>query len=155
MIYGLGLPKTGTTTLIEALKILGYKDSEIVVGDYVYFLDHSKFDGKMILTMRESPEKWFRSVEKWSRKERVESSNSKIMNQRKRMYGFAMPQNRKDHFIERYNTHNENMRKYNPLVVCWESGDNWQTLCTFLDKPIPKVPFPHLNKQDYDNCTEE
>ena len=77
------------------------------------------------------------------------------MDKRKRMYGFEMPQNRKDHFIEKYNKHNENMKQYNPLVVCWESGDGWYPLCTFLDKPIPKVPFPHLNKQNYDNSIKE
>jgi len=155
MVYGLGLPKTGTTTLIEALKILGYKDSEIVVGDYVYFLDHDKFDGKMILTVRESPEKWFDSVEAWSRIPRSEYSKNSRMNQRKKMYGYAMPQQHKDHFIGRYNKHNAKMRKYKPLVVCWEKGDGWYPLCAFLNKPIPKVPFPHLNKQNYDNSIEK
>jgi hypothetical protein len=32
------------------------------------------------------------------------------------------------------------------LVICWENKDGWNKLCDFLNKSVPKVPFPHLNK---------
>jgi hypothetical protein len=27
----------------------------------------------------------------------------------------------------------------------WDIKDGWGPLCSFLDKPIPSVPFPHAN----------
>jgi len=30
------------------------------------------------------------------------------------------------------------------LVVCWENGDGWDKLCSFLNKRKPDEPFPHL-----------
>jgi len=36
--------------------------------------------------------------------------------------------------------------KTNFLVVNWEKGDGWKELCEFLEKPIPNIPFLHLNK---------
>ena len=143
-VYGLGLPKTGTTTLIKALEILGFTKEDIVVGDYVYFLDRSKFKGKFILTVRESPSIWFNSVNKWAK--RPDKQSKKLKNQRLRMYGKRMPE--KDLFIDKYLFHNREMViKFDPLVVCWERHDGWLELCDYLELPIPNVPFPHLNKQ--------
>ena len=35
----------------------------------------------------------------------------------------------------------------NLLVMDLERGDGWPQLCTFLRLDIPKLPFPHANKQ--------
>jgi hypothetical protein len=32
------------------------------------------------------------------------------------------------------------------LEVCWEAGDGWKELASFLGQPVPALPFPHLNK---------
>jgi hypothetical protein len=37
----------------------------------------------------------------------------------------------------------------NFLIICFEKGHGWKELCRFLDKPIPSVPFPHVNKGRY------
>jgi hypothetical protein len=37
-------------------------------------------------------------------------------------------------------------RKEDYLVIDICSGEGWKKLCGFLDKPIPEVPFPYLNK---------
>ena len=29
----------------------------------------------------------------------------------------------------------------------WQVGDGWESLCAFLDKPVPKMDFPHANAQ--------
>ena len=29
----------------------------------------------------------------------------------------------------------------------WDVGDGWETLCKFLEQPVPSVPFPTLNKE--------
>ncbi len=55
---------------------------------------------------------------------------------------------------EIYETHSQKVRAYfrnrpdDLLIVCWESGDGWEKLCSFLHKPIPHAPFPHANRAD-------
>ncbi|KAH9905935.1 hypothetical protein F4778DRAFT_779325 [Xylariomycetidae sp. FL2044] len=38
-------------------------------------------------------------------------------------------------------------RKRNREVLLWQPSDGWDTLCKFLDRPVPpaSVPFPHAN----------
>jgi len=136
MIYGIGLPKTGTTTLKKALEILG---AEAEVGDYVHFLP--KWDGKLILTTRNSTNTWYDSVLRWDRKHKMSTA---ILAQRGIMYGSETPEG---YWKNIYYHHNRVCSKLpNCLVVCWENGDGWKELCEFLNVPIPDVPFPHLNK---------
>ena len=136
MIYGIGLPKTGTTTLKKALEILGV---EAEVGDYVHFLP--KWEGKLILTTRENCFKWYHSVRRWDDKNKMGAG---ILTQRRIMYGTPYPNK---NWVNVYRHHERTCSKLpNCLVVCWENGDGWKELCEFLDVPIPDVPFPHLNK---------
>lgn len=136
MIYGIGLPKTGTTTLKKALEILGV---EAEVGDYVHFLP--KWEGKLILTTREDSWIWFESVLGW---DHTRMMGAGIRSQRLKMYGSSEP---KEYWKDIYRHHiNVCSKLPNCLVVCWENGDGWKELCEFLDVPIPDVPFPHLNK---------
>ena len=30
----------------------------------------------------------------------------------------------------------------------WSAADGWGPLCEFLDKDVPKEPFPHVNTKD-------
>jgi hypothetical protein len=52
-----------------------------------------------------------------------------------------------------YETHrNRVLRSFsnNPerlLEVCWDLAPSWETLCRFLGKPVPMIPFPHENKR--------
>jgi len=136
MIYGIGLPKTGTTTLKKALEILGV---EAEVGDYVHFLP--KWDGKLILTTRFNTYTWINSVMGWDRSHEFSEG---IITQRLKMYGSSRPE---QYWMYIYNHHLRTCSKLpNCLVVCWENGDGWKELCEFLNVPIPDVPFPHLNK---------
>ena len=167
-IIGIGLPKSGTTSLKTALHKLGFQpggalkyddpDAEVFVGDYNLLpieryrvLDMKYPDAKFILTLRESPEVWYNSVYNWA--ERFKD-NAGLKKQRKSMYGYEMPV--RDPLIEQYITHAESVYQYfeyryhakikdKLLIVCWEYGDGWEELCGFLNKPIPDVPFPHKN----------
>jgi hypothetical protein len=144
MIYCVGLPKTGTTSLKEALKILGFKEGiDFHVGDYVYWMDKS--DGtKFILTYRLSDD-WYRSVKRWSIKKIFDPW---IILQRKRMYGYYFPHFHKRHFIHFFVEHTMKMRfLYAPLEMNLNIH-GWHELCRYLDKPVPDVKFPHLNKHD-------
>ena len=48
-------------------------------------------------------------------------------------------------------------------ILLFQLGDGWEPLCKFLNKPVPDVPFPHMNRmgsviaeladnQDYKEC---
>jgi len=56
-------------------------------------------------------------------------------------------------FIERYERHNENVRRYfrdkprQLLEICWEQEPrSWQRLCEFVGAAVPAAPFPHANR---------
>jgi len=109
------------------------------VGDYVHFIPKWEAD-KFILTVRKDKIVWYDSVMRWDGKNKMGVG---IVHQRIKMYGSAMPQS---YWMEIYKFHSLTCSKLpNCLVVCWEAGDGWKELCEFLGKPIPNVPFPHLN----------
>ena len=153
MIYGIGLPRTGTTTLAEALRILGYfghsqceltgkleideeyvtssnlRKFEVVNSAYQkfkpdgYFTTHSR--DRYILTTRHDIE-WGRSLYKHGANIFDIPSPS--------VYG---------ELVERV------IPKHQLLVVDWsECKDyqcNWKKLCDFLVETIPSEKFPCKN----------
>ncbi|MBV9800565.1 MAG: hypothetical protein JO039_21125 [Solirubrobacterales bacterium] len=46
--------------------------------------------------------------------------------------------------MERYNEEVQLTVPPERLLV-WSVGDGWESLCQFLDVPVPSMPFPHLN----------
>ncbi len=175
-IIGIGLNKTGTTTLGVCMEQIGKRhlsfnapafdhilnddlealweitDAYESFEDWPWPLVYKKMDdryphSKFILTTRKSPEVWFQSLCKHS--ERSENKNSPF---RKKIYGFDMPHENKDHHLSFYEQHTAKARSYfkdrpnDFLEVCWERGDNWLQLANFLNIPVPKSPFPHAGK---------
>jgi hypothetical protein len=175
-VFGIGLNKTGTKTLGRALEILGYTDHVSYSPDLVldwsegnlerifecidqnnnfedlpWPLIYEKIyerieDSKFILTTRSSAGKWIESYLK-----HAERQGPKEV--RRLIYGQQMPHGFENQFISVYEKHNKAVvdffSKHAPeklKVVCFESGDGWQTLCDFLHKPIPQIDFPWLNK---------
>ncbi|KAI1264940.1 efflux pump antibiotic resistance protein [Xylariaceae sp. FL1019] len=55
-----------------------------------------------------------------------------------------MQQNAKEH----YRKHYENVRMCTPSsrLLEYKLGTGWEPLCEFLGKPVPDVPFPHVNE---------
>jgi hypothetical protein len=54
----------------------------------------------------------------------------------------------KEHVIRAYNKYNQDVIDRCPpekLLVVFEITDGWEPLCKFLGKPVPNVPFPHVN----------
>ncbi len=53
----------------------------------------------------------------------------------------------KENCIKCYNEHNAKVIRECPKekLLVYEVGEGWEPLCTFLNKPIPSVPFPHVN----------
>lgn len=184
-LFGIGLHKTGTTSLHEAFRILGYESahwlsapwakaiwrevrlsgrsttlersyavSDLPIPVLYERLDKAYPGSKFILTVR--PErKWLKSVENhfnaacnpvragWD----YDVFSNMIHSQ---IYG------RKDFhaetFLARYRKHNAEVLEYfknrpgDLLVMNVDHGAGWKELCTFLDKPIPDVPYPVRNR---------
>jgi hypothetical protein len=168
VIFNIGLPKTGTTSICRALNILGYK----CVHDFVdvslellkcnnkdSFIDASKKynsfsggmsicykqldelfpDSKFILSTREL-ESWIKSCSRWFRR----ISNSEI---RKAIFkGHTRFNN--EIFVEVYNEHIANVKKYfkgRDILIFDIEKDGWNELCGFLNKELPNRGFPHEN----------
>ncbi|CBY16205.1 unnamed protein product [Oikopleura dioica] len=52
-----------------------------------------------------------------------------------------------------YREHNERVKKIVPKdrLLIWNVKDGWEPLCKFLNKDIPKIPIPHVNKTGSDD----
>ena len=173
-VFCIGFQKTGTTSLGEALGLLGYsvtgpnfltnQDLENQVYDlalaitekYDAFQDNpwpllykemdQKFPGsKFILTQR-PVDKWIDSV--------VRHFGSRETAMRRWIYDAGCPEGNEDTYTERYERHNREVLEHfadrpdDLLVFNVTAGDGWDILCPFLDKPVPDVEFPHSNKAE-------
>ncbi len=176
-VFCIGFMKTGTTTQNRALTMLGYRVSNrswkllrpILYGDWETVKSHvngfdafednpvpliykeldAMFPGsKFILTVRD-PESWYKSV------------SHHIGSLRTPMHewvfgrGKGLPKDDKDHTIRIYNEHIAAVKAYfahrpdDLLIHELETDMSWEKICTFLVQPIPKEPFPHSNKSNY------
>ncbi len=172
-IIGVGFQKTGTSTLRDTLRLLGYtvgdtrykllvpilkKDFERVakdvsrydaVEDNPYPLIFKELDqlfpgSKFILTMRE-PESWYKSVKRH------------IGDLRDPMHewiygrGKGLPKDDKENTLRVFNAHNAEVIEYfkdrpdDLLILNFMEGDRWEKLCKFLGHDIPDQDFPHAN----------
>ena len=178
-IFGIGWAKTGTSTLGECLKILGYNHQsknfnlvkDIKSGnltkiialakeketfeDWPWIIVYKEMDkafpnSKFILTIRDC-DKWICSYLNMLENQ-GKASEDEI---RRIIYGLPFPNVTKQQLIERYMKHNREVMgyfQYRPkdlLVVNWEKDDGWQKLCNFVGKPTPYLAFPHANKGQY------
>lgn len=53
-----------------------------------------------------------------------------------------------DVFRSRYKQHNLYVKTHckKEDLLLFQLGDGWEPLCKFLNKPVPNVPFPHMNR---------
>jgi hypothetical protein len=173
LIIGAGFQKTGTSSLREALKILGYRVRDttkralipILKNDYdkilrmlkkydavedtPWFMIYKELDelipnSKFILTIRDE-DSWYESVKRHIGD--VRSANHEFVYGR----GMGVPKENRKNTIDVYNAHNKEVIEYfkhrpgDLLVMDFTKGDQWEKLCPFLNKEIPGVPFPHYN----------
>lgn len=173
-VIGVGFQKTGTSSLGEALRILGYRVKKttarplipILTSDYgkvlrmirdydaledtPWYMIYKELDeripgSKFILTIRDE-ESWYNSVSKQIGLLR-NASHEWIYGR-----GKGLPKDDKENTINVYTRHNEGVIEYfkdrpqDLLVVNFVTGDGWEQLCTFLERQIPEEPFPHANK---------
>jgi hypothetical protein len=173
LIIGVGFQKTGTSTLRDALKILGYRVKDttgratlpILRGDwkkikkildgydavedtpwyYIYKeLDKLYPNSKFILTYRE-PESWYKSVSRHIGE--LRSPKHEWLYGR----GKGLPKDDKNNTLKIYNNHIKEVRNYfkkrsnDFLEVDFIKGDKWERICEFLGKDVPREDFPHAN----------
>jgi hypothetical protein len=164
-VWNIGLPRTGTTTFCEALKVLGYtkvkhnprfehlqdlqaaSDAGCVL--YYKYLDYKYPGSKFVLTVRDL-ESWLDSAEFIYTKYPATDKDIAIV---RRMHIYESVTFDRQKFTEAYYRHHEDVQRYfktrpnDLLEMNFTEGDGWEKLCPFLERPIPVVPFPHKNKR--------
>lgn len=174
-IFNIGFNKSGSTSLTKAMEILGYraihyKHDDVMLVDvieanikngnkllagleqYDFFSDFSgrpflkeldkQYPGsKFILTIREL-NAWLESREKHVKR-----------NQQNPNYKYNFLKVDKDEWKKSRESALLMLKKYfknrekDFLIIDICAGDRWEKLCSFLSKPLPKEPFPFLNKK--------
>jgi sulfotransferase family protein len=173
-IFGIGLQRTGTTSLYFALKELGintapnaiplfYNQKDEILEQYDAFMDnpvpliYQQIDKcipkcKFILTTR-SQELWLKSVQ-WLFEKELKTLNPKLQKVANDIHHsfYGSEQFNRDIFSSKWQVYHQEVlqyfmnRKEDLLVLDLESEFEWDPLCRFLDKKIPKKPFPHKNR---------
>jgi hypothetical protein len=104
-------------------------------------------DAKFVVTTRVSEFHWLESIKSHAKR----TPNGVRL--RARIFGYADPGGNEKEFLAFYRsfysaieaaTEEVNCRD-RVLSVCWESGDGWEQLCSFLGELRPAAQFPHLN----------
>lgn len=172
-ILGVGLSRTGSKSLNNALLLLGYRSihfepqrlKDVILGtsknpefrryndvDAVtdipaaYFyreLQDAYPECKFILTVRDV-DSWFESI-KWHFEHTSPGEFGRAM--RKLIYG-AETKAIETLFKKKFQDHNEQVVRTIPktqlLIMNILEGDGWEKLCPFLGVPVPEQPFPHV-----------
>jgi hypothetical protein len=175
-IFGVGLNKTGTTTLGQCGALLGLNCTsfdrdllhdvvknknldrvEEIVGNYDLFEDwpwpllyrelDEMFPGsKFILTTRVDSATWLNSLKAHSMR------TSPLHHPRKMIYGYNYPHGNEEYFLDFYTQHNNDVREYfkdrpnDFREFCWEQGDGIDQLCSFLGMDLVQQKMPHANR---------
>jgi 3'(2'), 5'-bisphosphate nucleotidase len=171
-IFGIGLSKTGTTSLANALQILGYKtkdnmgvvryatgdlssvDLDVVdahdaltdtpIPSFYRELD-TRFPGsKFILTVRDS-DAWLLSCRKQFTQRDSERQNDAHRRLFIDLYGTDVFD--AQGFATGYRRFVDGVHGHfkDLLVLDVSAGEGWEKLCAFLEHPVPDIPFPKAN----------
>jgi hypothetical protein len=164
-IFGIGLSRTGTTSLHLALGILGFRSIHYprvdrlreLLQDYDAAVDtpvacsYPELDelypgSRYVLTVRDF-RSWLASTEQFF--SRPPPQESWLREVRLRTYG-SLEWDRQT-FLKAYHRHIETVMDYfkdrpNVLVIMnIVAGEGWDVLCPFLGLPVPSEAFPHAN----------
>jgi hypothetical protein len=180
-IICIGLPKTGTSTMGDALLQLGYSvvgarldltgammskniaeiakvaEEYDALQDIPWAFIYRELDvlfpeSKFIFTDRD-PDKWIISMRKHFKGQKRDFNEW--------FYGKSIVDGNENIFIAKYMEHKQGVmdyfahRPHDLLVMSFENGDGWDKLCEFLDKPAPRAKFPHSNKGQHSKTFSE
>jgi len=164
-VFGIGLSKTGTTSLTSALWLLGYRTvhypplprvkellnshdaaTDTSIACQYGELDASYRGSKFVLTVRDAGS-WLKSAETEFKGRSV--TEAWKLEVRQRLFGTVEWE--PNRFLKSFRAHNERVARYfsgrpgSLLILNIVSGDGWGPLCDFLGRPQPHQPFPHEN----------
>lgn len=169
-IFGIGLSRTGTTSLHYALMSLGYSsvhmpinmaeiDSHDAASDtgvsYMFEeLDRLYPGSKFILTVR-NLENWLESCDfHFNHRitpEKLSPTHTEFLTKvRMKLYGTVYYQ--PVLFKEAYQRHMQRVENYfahrtqDLLILNICAGDGWDKVCTFLGDATPNKSFPYVNR---------
>jgi hypothetical protein len=171
-VFCIGFHKTGTSSLRDALSMLGYRvtgpnfqreegldwpslerKALAVAHQFDAFQDNpwplvfrfmdEQFPGsRFILTLRDE-HAWYASA--------LRHFGSRETPMRRLIYGHGAPAGHEAIYRERYRAHNRMVADYfaqrpsDLLVMQLAYGDGWEQLCPFLGHSRPNAPFPRTN----------
>lgn len=163
-IFAIGISATGTTSLHEALKILGYRtistyglkvplpepfDAATHETAAVEFrkLDRIYPDSKFICTTR-NLENWLKSIRRHLKFDRLANPRTSWHDYYyTHLFGKADPND--IDLLHAYDNHLSGVRAYfagrEILFIDICGGAGWDELCPFLGVPVPNRPFPRAN----------
>lgn len=176
MVFGIGLAKTGTSSLNKALELLGlrsihYPDpalmlagqydralagfdaaTDITVSAFFPLLDRHFPGSKFILTLRDF-DQWMVSID--AHMQRISKAEWTPDNPKGRVREMVFDTVGwdRDLFARSYHRHTQRVRDYfrnrpqDLLVADFCAGCGWEPLCTLLNRAIPSTPFPHENQR--------
>jgi len=166
-VFCIGLGKTGTTSLKEALKILGFRTIRLplqwqgitdfdaalpgISAAMYKDLDAAYPGSKFILTVRDV-ERWLKSSQRdiERKKDMIQDRVDERLKIQMLLYGTATFD--KEKFRRAYLEHERKVLDYfadrpdDLLVFDITTNADWDRLCAFLNVPVPEVPFPYVNK---------
>ena len=162
-IFGIGLTRTGTTSLTEALKILGYSvkhlpmsyediknhdtSTDTPVAARFPVLDVFYPNSKFILTRRDK-DSWIESAASLTR---TENDPLWLLECRAILYQTVIFN--RDKFLKAYDRYHNFVYNYfidrqNDFIILDLNDNNkWEKLCNFLHKKIPNKKYPQLNQR--------
>ena len=151
IIFGIGLPRTGTTSLAEALRILGIQGSNFCLLNKIYTIDESK--NSIAFEVDNSFFKIYQNLFE-------QNSNAKFIltvrdnsSWRKSMSGFEYDNN----ILPNINKYNDEVKKFFRsknaddqllMINLTELNDKekWNMICDFLNEEnVPNLTFPHIS----------
>jgi len=175
MIFGIGLSRTGTTSLHHAFEILGIRSAptsvallfdpdDEVLGLYEAFTDNpipflyqrlaARFPGsKFILTTRDLDD-WLRSME-WlfgegldrldRRTRRLGRQVHRLLYDLRRFDAEVLTEVYRRHHLEVADYFEDRADDLLTIDVTRSTHDPFAAICGFLGRPHPGQPFPHSN----------
>jgi hypothetical protein len=175
-VFGIGLNKTGTSSLHQALEVLGYQSlhwggekthdavlraidegepllryvdpepdaiCDVFAVTYFFFLADVEYPGsKFILTLRD--------LDEWLDSRRRHVERNQQMKEAGEYDGSFLAVDL-DTWASDFQRHEAVVRTYfagraGDLLAFRPADGDWEPLCSFLERPVPDVPFPWENR---------
>jgi Sulfotransferase domain len=173
-IFGIGLSKTGTTSLYVALSELGYASgtfrhmhtlgldawfqgdfSHDYINEYDALTDlplagfykelDKRYPGSLFILTKRELEPWLRSC-----KRQFKELPKKPFGKKTNFFVYGSDYYNEEKFRHTYEKHYNEVIQYfagrENQLLCMDffSGDGWDKLCSFLGKEKPDIPFPNV-----------